>query len=223
MKSTLALTLFATLAVQQVVLAQEDGEVNIATAPPAAVETPNIYWWTSLLTGDEIKNYLTEPATAAATGIPTVDAATTADAATATTAAASDADASATTSAEIEAATASSATASSSEEVASIKSVATSLASAESSLASVVSEVSSSASSVAAYSTPSVVAWSSAASSSVFIAPTNSLPRPSGSIIPPVTTSGSIQPANGGSLLGADLGKILFSVTVGAFLGNFLN
>lgn len=218
MKSTLALTLFATLAVQQVVLAQEDEEVNIATAPPAAVETPNIYWWTSLLTGDEIKNYLTEPATAAATGIPTADAATTtADAATATTAAASDA----TTSAEIEAATAS---ASTSDDIASIQSAATSLASAESSLASAISDVSSSASSVAAYSTPSVVAWSSAASStSGFIAPTSTLPRPSGSIIPPVTTSGSIQPANSGSLLVADLGKILFSVTVGAFLGNFLN
>lgn len=173
MKSTLALTLFATLAVQQVVLAQEgmyshrsfiqytklntflfvvalsDEEVNIATAPPAAVETPNIYWWTSLLTGDEIKNYLTEPATAAATGIPTADTATTADSATATTAAASDA----TTSAEIEAATASASTsdasASTSDDIASIQSAATSLASAESSLASAISDVSSSASSVA--------------------------------------------------------------------------
>lgn len=68
MKSTVALTLLATIALHQVAYAQE--EVNIATAPavptlPAAVT--DIYWWKTLLTGDEISNYLTGPATEAAT------------------------------------------------------------------------------------------------------------------------------------------------------------
>jgi hypothetical protein len=84
--------------------------------------------------------------------------------------------------------------------------------------------------SVSAAATPSsssMVAWSSSYSAS-YVMPTaisssGMLPRPSGSIIPPVTTSSSITPSNSGSLVMADLGKILISVTVAAVLGNFLN
>lgn len=234
-----------------------DQEVNAATAlPTLPTLNTDIYWWKTLLTGDEINNYLTGPATEAATGAASTAAEATP---TPTPAAASD-------NAENASATATVSDASITD---SVDSLATSLAGVESSLASAVSEVSASASDaivsavsnaisttsggmciysrsffivylfiyiycylnlltyltflsifplkfiIAVYSTPSA-AWSSAASyASPIVGASSSngiLPRPSGSIIPPVTTSGSALPSNSGALVIADLGKILFSV-----------
>ncbi|KAG2201196.1 hypothetical protein INT47_013007 [Mucor saturninus] len=215
MKSTVAMTLLATVAMQQLVLAQgiELDAVNVATVPavptlPALVT--DIYWWKTLLTGDEISNYLTAPATEAATA----------------TANAAVAGATTTTTAAVAAAATTSENASGSSAVASGSASVSGSSAAVSDASSAVSDISSSSAVVGASATPSVVAWSSSSSSSYAAASTVVpgksttvvLPRPSGSVTQPSTSAGA---ANSGAMIAADVGKVLFSVTIAAVLGNF--
>ncbi|GAA5809977.1 hypothetical protein MFLAVUS_003392 [Mucor flavus] len=213
MKSTVALTLLATIALHQVAYAQE--EVNIATAPavptlPAAVT--DIYWWKTLLTGDEISNYLTGPATEAATATQATTDAQETNSADTTTAAVTEA----TPTGQESLSAAATATDSA------ISSVNSNLASAISDASSAISDILSTSAAVSdsiatssGVPSPSAVAWTSSSASyaapTVVAKPPSSsviLPRPSGSIIPPSTTSNTVG-ANSGSTVMAS--KVLFS------------
>ncbi|EPB85467.1 hypothetical protein HMPREF1544_07740 [Mucor circinelloides 1006PhL] len=222
MKSSIALSLVLAVSFQQLAFAQEE-EQNVPAMPTLPAPVTDIYWWKTLLTGDEINNYLTGPATEAATA-PATEAAT----ATATQDAVTQDAATPTVSASEEVSASASESAASVTESA-IESAVSSAASEIASLSAAVSETLSSIASEASVSPSSVAAWSSSASvyyssaTGVPIASVSSTsPRPSGAIIPPSTTSNPVTTSAGSHVI-ADMSKMILSVTIAAILGNMLN
>ncbi|CAO3640848.1 unnamed protein product [Mucor fragilis] len=218
MKSTVAVSLVLAASFQQLAFAQQD-EQDVPAMPTLPAAVTDIYWWKTLLTGDEIKNYLTGPATEAATAAATATATQeTASDATATPTASASEDVSASASESAASVTESaieSAVSSAASEIASLSSAVSD------SLSSIASEASAAPSSIAAWSSSASVYYSSATGVPI-VSVSSTSPRPSGAIIPPSTTSNPVTTSIGSHVI-ADMSKMILSVTIAAILGNMLN